>query len=77
MDWFVLVVERQRPLSFLSLSVSSQVDDLNHEWKGASVKASQVSTEPYPTIPDCTLPRYYIIQYELHCYYYLKLICCS
>lgn len=35
MEWFVLV--------FLSLSVSSQVDDLNHEWKGAAVKASQVS----------------------------------
>lgn len=69
MEWFVLVVERQRPLSFLSLSVSSQVDDLNHEWKGAPVKASQVSvvhtrwgettpyrTEPYPTIPYRTLP---------------------
>lgn len=57
MGWLVLVVEHQRPLSFLSLSVSPQVDDLNHECKGASVKASQVSTEPYPNIPGCAEPH--------------------
>lgn len=69
MERFVLVVERHRPLRFLSLSLSSQVDDLNHEWKGASVKASQVSvvhtrceekrhrTVPYRTISYHTVPN--------------------
>lgn len=63
MEWFVLVVERHRLLRFLSLSVSSQVDDLNHECKGASVKASQVSVvhtrcegKRYRTVPYLTGP---------------------
>lgn len=75
MEWFVLVVERHRPLRFLSLSVSSQVDDLNHECKGASVKASQVSVvhtrcegKRYRTVPNRTLPPptvpYHMILYN-------------